>query len=302
MKNNKLLYLIVIALFLIACASVEESDFFEPQKSNSYLLDAYQGETHFSLESRFDINTTNINNINFSSFDGNATATIHAIYIGDVSVITNRKIIVYCHDKSGNIDTYWPRIKLLANMGLDEFGILALDYRGYGRSTGSPKEESIYADTNAALRWLSDQGVIDSQVTIYGYGLGAAAAIQLAAHPRSLSPSKIILEAPFASIESLLQNDLLQSVPAAYFTKLSFNNVSTIKSVSQPLLWLHGTNDKVYDLKSQGQLVYNAHTGTTDINKFNYKVVQASHYNIPEKFENGFDGYLVALLSFLQNN
>ncbi len=294
--------ILVLVYVLGSCAKINESTFFEPVRSSQYLRDAYQGKVDFTLDSRFDIDQALINPVSFSSFDGQATANLQGVYLGDLNEITNRKVIVYCHDKPGNLDYYWPRIKLLGNLGPEEYGILAFDYRGYGKSDGSPREESIYADTDAALRWLQDKGVTSQQLILYGYGLGAAAAIELSAHPRSLTPQKIILEAPFASIEALLQNDLLQNIPVEYLTNLRFDNADKIKQVSQPLLWLHGNDDKIFRLGNQGQVVFNAHPGVKAETKFAYKISGANHYNVPEKFDNGFDGYLVAVLSFLQNN
>ena len=299
-----ILTLTLIAIFsMFSCASHEDSEFFEPTKSDEYQLDIFSGNTDFLLPDIFNIDNTLINRISFTSFDGSSEATIHGLYIGDLSEASNRKIVVYSHDKSGNLDNYWPRIKLLANLGLDEYHILAIDYRGYGKSSGTPSEEAFYADTNAALQWLKDtHQVIDEQIVLYGFGLGSSAAIELAGTPRSLEAQKLIIEAPLASIESLLQEDLLQSIPSKYLTDLSFNNVDKIKRVSQPTLWLHGSNDKVYDSQTQGQLVFNAHPGSSGTDKHKLIIDNADHSNIPEKIQNGFDGYLLQIRSFLESN
>lgn len=289
-------------ILLWGCASIEDSDFFKPTKTSSYLLDAYTGKTDIAVGSDYKVDITLINTINFQSFNGQSEATIHGIYVGNMNDINNRKIIIYSHDRAGNIDNYWPRIKLLANLGLDEYHILAFDYRGYGRSSGSPGEESIYADADAALQWLRDQGVIDENIILYGFGLGASSTLELGSNPRSLQAKQIIIEAPFASIEALIQNDLLQNIPGTYLSDLSFNNVDKAKHLSQKMLWLHGTRDNIYDLKTQGQLVFDAHPGSPGVDKFAIKVNGANHTNIPEKIQNGFDGYLLQLRSFLESN
>ena len=164
-----ILTLTLIAIFnMFSCASHEDTEFFEPTKTNEYQLDIFSGNTDFLLPDIFNINNTLINRISFTSFDGSSEATIHGLYIGDLSEASSRKIIVYSHDNSGNLDNYWPRIKLLANLGLDEYHILAIDYRGYGKSGGTPSEEAFYADTNAALQWLKDtHQVIDEQIVLY---------------------------------------------------------------------------------------------------------------------------------------
>ena len=300
LKVLKILISVALIHTLLACASEDSFSFFNPVRTSNYQLESYFGKTDFSLSEKYDLDQTLINQVSFESFNGKSSANISAIYIGDIDQIDTKKIIVFCHDKNGNIDTNWPRIKLLGNLGIEDYGVLAIDYRGYGTSEGSPSEEGIYADVDYALRWLQDKSVLEENIIIYGYGLGASAAIKLAAEPRSLTPAKIIIEAPFASIESLIQNDLLQNIPSSYLTDLKFNNVDKISKVSQPLLWLHGTADEVYDLKSQGQLVFNKHRGISGTDKFAYKVSGAAHTNIPQVFLNGFDGYLNALRSFLE--
>ncbi|MDX1810931.1 MAG: alpha/beta hydrolase [Gammaproteobacteria bacterium] len=299
MPRLLLSFFLMSALLLSSCAKYEDQDFFKPEKTSSYARDAYQGYTDFSLENRFDI-TGPINDISFTSFDGKSNASIYGWYVGDTNDIPNRKIIVYCHDNEGNLNRYWPRVKLLANLGLDEYNVLALDYRGYGKSTGSPSEAGVYADVDAALRWLENQGASSENIFLYGYGLGAAPVIELAAAPRSLRPQKIILEAPFASIESLIQNEVLLNVPGDYLTDLSFDNVDKIRHVQQPMLWLHGAKDAVYDLQSQGQLVFDAHPGVTGSSKFAKTLAGANHYNLPNQFPGAYDEYISTLLSFLQ--
>ena len=242
--------------------------------------------------------------MSFDSFDGNSTETISGLYVGDSTKISNNTVIVYCHDKFGNIDYYWQRIKLLAKLGLDEYGILIIDYRGYGTSSGTTTEGSMNADVAAAIRWLENKGLTSDRLILYGYGLGSAPVVEIAANPRTLNPAKIILEAPIASIELLLQDALYQTVPADFFTGLKFNNADKIQNVTQPLLWFHGGQDDIYPVE-HGQLVFDSHPGVEGTQKLGFRIKNADHDNIPAKISplesDSYNQYLLDIRTFFEN-
>ena len=291
-------------IFILAgCAPYEDQSYFEPVKSSDYLLDSFQGNTDFKLDGTFALTLGDINKIeSIESFDGNSTASLSAIYIGDITKINERTVILYCHDKYGNLDNYWQRIKLLGNLGLGQYGILAIDYRGYGLSSGHSTEGSITADVASGIKWLEDKGLTSDRLVLYGFGLGTVPVVNLAAKPRSLTPARIILEAPIASMEALLQDAVYQSVPGHYLSGLDFNNADTIQSVTQPLLWFHGSDDDIYP-PEHGQLVFNRHQGDNN-SKLGFIVNGANHNNIPAKISIGqdsFNQYLLHIKTFFQN-
>jgi len=292
-------FVLLSSLFILACSPFNDEDYFEPEKTNSYALDSYQGDTGFQLDSSYSIDNTLFQEIKLESNDGKTTTNIVGIYVGDVNKININKVIVYCHDKSKNIDYYWPRIKLLAKTGLEDFGIFIIDYRGYGKSDGKPDEHGLYADINTAIVWLEEQGLTGDRLIMYGFGLGSAVAIELTESPRSLTPAKIILEAPIASFESLIQDTTLQSTPPSYISELEFNNIDKIKNITQPLMWLHGTEDKVYNIDTQGQILYDQHPGTEN---FAFRVEGANHNTVPQNFISGLDGYVNNVLAFISND
>jgi len=298
--QNPSLILLLISL-LWACSPIyEDEDFFQPIQTDTYQLDEYAGDTGIELDSKYALDPDNIHEIQYQSFDGKSEQNISAIFIGDVNRIDQTTVIAYAHDRQANIDYYWPRAKLLANLDLALYGVMILDYRGYGKSSGKPSEAGLIADVDHALRWLKDNGLSNDRLIMYGYGLGSAPVIELAANPRSLSPAKIILEAPLASMEYLIQDATSLAVPGNYFSDLLFDNVKTIKNVQQPLMWIHGTNDKEYSLK-QGELVFNNHPGTVGVDKLAYRITGASHHDLPTRFNSGFDGYLFNIQNFIES-
>jgi len=295
----KLLLINLCLHLLLACSPISDDEFFEPEKTDTYLLEKYNGETGFDLGSNFNILPSQVNEINLESNDGKSITNISGIFLGNINQINTKTVIVYCHDKSKNIDYYWPRLQILAQLDLNDFGIFAVDYRGYGKSEGTPSESGFYADVNAALVWLEDQGLTGDRLIMYGYGIGSAVAIELTSNPRSLTPAKLIIESPLASIESLIQDTTLQSTPSAFLTELKFDNVSKMRHITQPLMWLHGSADKVYDIENQGELLFNQHTGTETVDKFAHRIDGASHENVPLLFANGTSGYVFEILSFI---
>ena len=91
------------------------------------------------------------------------------------------------------MDFYWQRAKLLANVGgKNKYGVLMIDYRGYGMSEGKPSEEGMYTDVNTALNWLKKSGLTNDRLVMYGFSLGTAPACELTANTRDMVPSILI--------------------------------------------------------------------------------------------------------------
>ena len=90
--------------------------------------------------------------------------------------------VLLCHGNAGNIGDRVLHASLLSAAGYD---VLLFDYRGYGRSTGTPSERGTYLDARAALGWMLGQPGIDRERVLYiGESLGGAVALELAlAHP-----------------------------------------------------------------------------------------------------------------------
>lgn len=233
------------------------------------------------------LNTTNA---------GGGTESIYAFYLGDTSRISEDTVILYCHGNSGNIDHYWQRATLLANIGAkSRYGVLIFDYQGYGKSTGESNEEALYNDANTCLKWLKNKGLNDAQLIVYGYSMGSAPAVHSCSKPQTLTPYKLILEAPFSSAEMMVSNATPLDLPKTFLTNLSINNGEEIQSVNQDFLWFHGSADSFLSLKAHGQVVFDRYHG-------NYKkgviVEGAEHNNVVETL--GYTSYLNTLEAFIK--
>lgn len=288
---------LVCLLSLSACLRLDDNLFNISEKIKEYKYDKYTGNADFTLGPEYQVSDSLISTFELYSKTPNESSStkIFATYLGDINKIKTDTVILYCHGNRWHMDFYWPRAKLLAHTGSKHrYGVLMLDYRGYGLSEGKPSEEGLYADVEATLNWLKNNGLTNDRLIMYGFSMGTAPATMLTAHPRSLIPSKIILEAPFASAEVMAEDAAVIDMPASYVTDLKINNAEEIKLVKQDFLWIHGTQDLFLNIKTHGQVVYNNHHG---LFKRDLKVKNADHGTIQTTM--GFRAYSDSLLAFI---
>src|SRR5262249_10423890 len=107
-----------------------------------------------------------------------------------------RAVVLYTHGNAGNVaGLKWTARLLQEKLRVS---VLVFDYRGYGRSAGTPSEEGILADARAARRWLAARtGVAERDLVLLGRSLGGAVAVDLAARDGARG---LILENTFTSM------------------------------------------------------------------------------------------------------
>lgn len=288
---NKLILLVFsIVLALSSCQRVDDN-LYNLSKLDQYNLDDYIGHVDFQLDNSYTISPSQISIFTLTS-GGNS---IYAFYIGDIGRIATDTVIMYCHGNRDHNDFYWQRAKLLANVGgKNRFGVMMIDYRGYGMSQGKPTEEGLYEDVDEGLKWLKEKGLRDNRLIMYGFSVGTAPATKLAANRRSMTPTKLILEAPFASSAVMVQDVAVLDMPSSYITNLKINNADEIKKVNQPLLWLHGVNDDFLSIKTHGEVVFKNYHG---LRGEAHRVDGAGHSTIPQTL--GFVEYCKIIEDFI---
>lgn len=159
--------------------------------------------------------------------------------------------LVVSHGNAGNISHRLELIRQLHRFGCTVF---IYDYRGYGRSEGSPSEEGLYLDGAAAFDYLATLDGIDSKrVVLFGQSLGGAVAVDVAAKRR---PAALILEATFSSARDVAA-ELYSFLPARFLLHSKFDSESKIRTISVPLLMLHGSVDSIIPI-SLGRKLFNA--------------------------------------------
>jgi len=158
-----------------------------------------------------------------------------------------RGVVLYFHGNRDNLQRWGNMHRDFTARGYD---FVALDYRGYGKSTGEPGEHTYYEDARLAYDWLLANHPAGN-IVLYGRSLGTAMACFLAAHVRA---RKLVLETPFDSIRGLVAAHLRRSdIPfrPAFF----FPNDRHLRQVEMPALLFHGTADRVVPYESAARLM-----------------------------------------------
>lgn len=150
-----------------------------------------------------------------------------------------RAQVIYFHGNGGNL-ALWSDV--LVGLWQERFDVVALDYRGYGLSTGRPSEQGLYRDVEATLRWVHSQPRRPGVPLIYwGRSLGTTMAAYAASRQ---APDGVVLEAGFPSMRAVLADNPVMwalSLLASY----RFPTAEWMAKVRAPTLVLHGDRDSV---------------------------------------------------------
>jgi hypothetical protein len=156
-------------------------------------------------------------------------------------------VILYFHGNGGALAWRAERFRMLVAAGA---GLLALSYRGYGGSTGTPSEAGLKRDADALYRFAMER-YADRRLVLWGESLGTGVAVPLAAER---TVAALILEAPFTSaVEAGAA--LYPFLPVRRLMKDRFSSEACIARVSAPVLVLHGARDTVIPI-DMGERLY----------------------------------------------
>ena len=149
--------------------------------------------------------------------------------------------IIWYHGNAGNVST---RLASAARLVSETNANLVLvDYRTYGRSTGTHvNERTLYVDALAIFDFVTASGVSPDAITLFGYSLGAAAAIETALQRL---PGRIVLGGAFTSIPNLARRSYWYVPFPRLLTRTKMDNLSKIAHVKAPLLLVHGAQDTI---------------------------------------------------------
>ncbi len=153
-------------------------------------------------------------------------------------------VLLYLHGNGDNISENLGHSQRFHKMG---FSLLIADYRGYGLSQGDfPTESTVYQDVETAWNYLVNQrGIPPEKIVIYGHSLGGAIAIELASrHPNAAGA---IIECSFTSMRDMVdyQYPFFNIFPIDWILTNHFDSIAKVKSLKMPVLFTHGTDDKV---------------------------------------------------------
>ena len=151
---------------------------------------------------------------------------------------TSSPVAVVCHGSDGNISDCLDICSLLLDAGT---GVLLFDYRGYGRSEGSPSEEGTYRDAQAAYQWLRQKGFAGTNIIAFGESLGGGVAAELAARE---TVGGLVLQSTFTSIPDM-GADLFPWLPVRWLGTIHYDTRSKLPRLKVPVLVMHSPADEL---------------------------------------------------------
>lgn len=150
-----------------------------------------------------------------------------------------KAVILHCHGNGGNISHRIDYLKNFNHLGLSSF---VFDFRGYGKSHGSPSERGIHLDARAAWKHLTgERSIPPGKIVIYGESLGGAVAAQLASEEL---PGGLVLHSAFTSLPDMAAK-VYPFLPARWLARYQFDTLGHVARVQCPVLIIHSKEDEI---------------------------------------------------------
>jgi fermentation-respiration switch protein FrsA (DUF1100 family) len=194
-----------------------------------------------------------------------------------ISPAPGRPLILYFHGNAGGLDLRVERFRAMAKAGM---GLLAIEYRGYASSTGSPSERGLKLDGEAAYAAAIASGVAPERIVPLGESLGSGVAVALAARHKV---GALVLDSPYSSIVDVAAA-AYWFAPVRALLRDPFRNDLLIGSVTAPTLIVHGTKDAVVPIRFGEKLF-----GLANSPKDFWRVDGAAHLAMGERLAETLD-------------
>ncbi len=156
---------------------------------------------------------------------------------------TDRLTVLFFHGNAGNISHRLEKLGFFSRRGCNA---LLIDYRGYGKSDGTPSESGTYLDARAAWEYLTQiRSVSPDRIILFGESLGGAVAIELAGQ---VHPAGVIVESTFTSLVDVasIHYPLL---PTRWLLRYRYDSISRIGLVGCPKIHIHGKDDSLVPIE-----------------------------------------------------
>jgi fermentation-respiration switch protein FrsA (DUF1100 family) len=192
---------------------------------------------------------------------------LHGWLIGDPS---DKPTIVYSHGNAGNISGRVDIAGSIANQGA---AVFLYDYRGYGKSDGTPSEEGIYRDGEAVVQYLMDELSIPEQKMIFfGRSLGGAVAARQAAE---FDSAGLVLDSSFISGKEIA-TDIYPFIPG-FLIGVDFPVDEDLRrSQTEHIMILHAKSDRIVPFH-HGEELYRIAQQSTDGENVKFVELRGGH-------------------------
>ena len=161
------------------------------------------------------------------------------VHLLELPAAEGARTLVHFHN---NRETVEACADLARSLHKNGFGVLLVEYRGYGASSGlDTTEEGLYLDAEAGLDMLAEHGIGPERVVHSGISLGTGVAAEMARRGRG---SRLVLMTPYTSIPDIV-TDTLPGAPASLFCPDPFDTLSKTREIHVPTLVVHGDADEI---------------------------------------------------------
>jgi len=150
----------------------------------------------------------------------------------------DQPILVHFHGNAGDLSGAAAENRLFAQQG---YGVLLVEYRGYGGNPGAASEDGFREDGRAALAFLKGLSIAPGRTVLKGHSIGTGTAVNMASE---FDAAALILVAPFTSIPDLMTQKM-PIFPMRILVSETFDNKDKLPSLKMPVLVQHGTRDAV---------------------------------------------------------
>lgn len=209
---------------------------------------------------------------------------INAVYIKTNQITEGKKskgVVLYFHGNSSNLQWYGQYQRFFTSRGYDFF---AIDYRGYGKSEGTPSDTNLYSDARMAYDFIK-KNYATKDIIIYGKSLGTAIATRLASQ---VEAKMLLLETPYDQMRNVVASRVIP-LWLPFPLKIPLENVLSLPKVEIPVVIFHGTKDEVIAYRLADRLRAKLKPNDTFIT-----IEDAKHRDLEDfpEFQEGLDTFL----------
>lgn len=199
----------------------------------------------------------------------------------------NRLTVLFLHGNAGNLSNRVEIINLLNNLKVNVF---IVDWRGYGKSKGTPHEQGLYQDALGAYNYLvKEKNIRPDSIVVYGKSLGAVVAVDLAS---KVEVKGLIFDSGFTCARDLVRR-FYPYFPAQYFLKVKYDSLAKISKISCPKLIIHSEDDEIIPFKL-GKRIFEAATLPKQFMQLKGGHNEAIFFDV-DKFSSQLEAFLKSL-------
>jgi len=159
-----------------------------------------------------------------------------------------KPFLIYLHGNGGTLE---KRALRLQRMTDDGAGLIAIEWRGYGGSTGSPSQAGLLADARAAHDFALAAGAAPGQIVVVGESLGTGPALWLAGEKKVAG---VVLDSPYSAIVDVAA-DRYWMFPVRLVSRDPFPAADWAKRVTAPVFAVAGLDDQTIPIRYARKLM-----------------------------------------------